>query len=1323
MLGGSFVALTGCAQQVGDIDRTQPNKIEKSIFTDGSEWYIRSTVVEVPGTAQSSFDGLQGDMQRVRWEVTEDFLVARRTHEDVIGIDSNQADPNEPWAGAPMAAFSIRNHFDIQRSYNAATGEQSNVIVENSSDRPWYERDYMRIDWSRNSAPIEQGFDPAVSIQSMSGLSLPPQDSGLTPDDITWRIEYDDKGNANYIDVLNTYVMEPSWIDCILTFGFPLYGGDCGPETIKVRTSFLKITDEIDGRHEPKLYDDHEMDQFGFFRTERCVYDRTYGCRDSTTVKLANTWRIWDNAYDSEGNVLPYEERTPKPIVYYYTANFPADLKDVSQVIADQWSTAYKNVAQHYHPDFEGEMFYLCENPGSPDDPGYAEGHCKDPGKLKELGDLRYSFFSWIDNEQQNGPLGYGPSSADPLTGEIINGNANIYGAAIDRYAQYVLDIVMLTNGDLDPDDFRNGQNVRDFIDARRDQGIYLGYNRKMDKLRAQSLRNTRERIDLKEGRIFDILDAQRGMPLTQRLDILKPHNNRQQEVWPKLRGTELERMMINDDIKVGFGRGQFGPNDPFDLEDPEVANMLSPAKVGTMPRIMHDYNDRLNRFTSRNMMMAEYFDPDYSGLSIEIKEIMDAVNEDLNGDGRVDRIDQIQAGRQIIRERLYRGVMEHEVGHTIGLRHNFEGSFDAVNFQKEYWDIRFIDYDMDGNVDPINPAAEHDPRTYAIQLGQDRELSGDDLLAFVDEIEAHIVERLRNQKAQKLSEYRLSSIMDYGAKLNADFHGIGLYDYAAIKYAYGDLVDVFNVTPTRLTVDYSNSSFDSVQPTNEPIVDWEDIDLVINAETPDEQSTYVDSPGDNLLDNDLDFYHYGVLPVLFGGMNGDMSNMYDRSTMTKDEAAASGKLRVPYRFCSDEYRGGTPSCDVWDQGASFEEIIDGHIQNYEDYYIFNNFRRDRAGWGLFLWPLFQRYLGRYFSPMANIYQHWTLRLFFNDTEWYLSEWGGLLGFSGIERGIGTMMNTLVSPNPGTYAFDPDEGTYINISSQPGYRFGANENTVGYTDFFDVPVGVGKYDFSQYDFDSGYYYYLRYEILTSFFERWAAMVALTNANTNFIGVDGASDITAFSIPVTLLYDDQLYRWFGALINGDMHEIGPVVVMDENEKMGIEPQNPLATALSRFQIRDRVKINPYSDGNEFNMPIFAMAYGLGMFQDRYDRSFNSSAAVYLTGRGETPDLPEDMNSIEWTDPSTGLTYMAIRSDFDADNGVYATGWNMIEKAIDLENKWRAITCTEGNDGELDCSNASNNAEYFAMQNHREQIDILVMTNRVFDNYNDTRWIIE
>src|SRR5205807_412694 len=43
----------------------------------------------------------------------------------------------------------------------------------------------------------------------------------------------------------------------------------------------------------------------------------------------------------------------------------------------------------------------------------------------------------------------------------------------------------------------------------------------------------------------------------------------------------------------------------------------------------------------------------------------------------------------QEIRERIFVAVGEHEVGHSVGFEHNFQGSWDAINFRPKFWDLR----------------------------------------------------------------------------------------------------------------------------------------------------------------------------------------------------------------------------------------------------------------------------------------------------------------------------------------------------------------------------------------------------------------------------------------------------------------------------------------------------------------------------------------------------------------------------------------------------------------------------------------------------------
>src|SRR5690606_18801135 len=90
---------------------------------------------------------------RIRWVIDEDFLYAYRDYELVADPEdpfTARGDEDEDFLGQPVAAFRIESHFDIQRTYNSVTGEQQNVIVEDTADRHWYERQFMRVDWSSN---------------------------------------------------------------------------------------------------------------------------------------------------------------------------------------------------------------------------------------------------------------------------------------------------------------------------------------------------------------------------------------------------------------------------------------------------------------------------------------------------------------------------------------------------------------------------------------------------------------------------------------------------------------------------------------------------------------------------------------------------------------------------------------------------------------------------------------------------------------------------------------------------------------------------------------------------------------------------------------------------------------------------------------------------------------------------------------------------------------------------------------------------------------------------------------------------------------------
>ena len=148
------LCVPGCAEQRAAINRVQPNALAKSFFVgsldtseDDPEFYLRVTVVDAAAGAGN--DGLftNSDAQpttRIRWEISEELLLARLTYELVDGTDGKglRRVPD----GQIVAAYAISKHFDIRRDYNPSTGEELNVVVENDSDRPWHQREHFRVD-------------------------------------------------------------------------------------------------------------------------------------------------------------------------------------------------------------------------------------------------------------------------------------------------------------------------------------------------------------------------------------------------------------------------------------------------------------------------------------------------------------------------------------------------------------------------------------------------------------------------------------------------------------------------------------------------------------------------------------------------------------------------------------------------------------------------------------------------------------------------------------------------------------------------------------------------------------------------------------------------------------------------------------------------------------------------------------------------------------------------------------------------------------------------------------------------------------------------
>jgi hypothetical protein len=1286
---------------VGDIDRTQPDKVKKSIFTnaDGTpkEYFYRQTVIDVPATNGVTFIGEQGDTERVIFEVTEDFLYAYRSYGWLENLDGGAVDGQQgdgyarpdtgPAQGAPLAAFAIRSHFDVKRAYNPTTGEQTNVIVEDGQDRPWYEREFMRVDWSTNHI-ADFRFGSSVALQTPASRSIPEMDNN--PKDIRERPVVTDE----YIDIVNEYNVEPEAVD-LSAYGYGmvpecyLYTGvykDCFGGTIKMRSSFLPV-DQLPRYHGgktdyvPQPYDDLRFQKFGFFRTERYRYDDQYGVVEGAQVRLANRWNIWKDAascYDADAD-LPYSKCKPeqtRTIVYYLNEDFPRDIPgmvDMAKDNAARWNELFREAVKAstgWSDEKLGDrrLFTLCaNNPVKEGDPE----ECGPVGTLAQIGDLRYSMYYYIPNFQFSPPLGYGPSAADPLTGEIIAGNAFYYGAAGATIAARTIDIAKVMLGVLSESDLSGGLPQREAV-ARAEQNAA---SRSAFSTRGENVAEkaremaSRMRLSDKAERLRRQVDGGQAMV-----------DKRALRAQP-LKNAGFDRLVLNDEMREVFGQALLQEGVAFDDVDGKLAAGL--FNDDALFRRVRERQTRMLLAPGHTCMLSaeDVFDDGLTGL---VQIIASKFYDQTTTPATLKAGFTDQDVYNFMLAQTMGDTQLHEVGHTMGLRHNFSGSTDALNFGPTYWELRGAVMSDDG----ARPKAEWD-------ITSNAELR---LLNFA--------------KDAGLRDNQDSSVMDYASTYGTSTE-LGKYDLAAIKYAYGDVVEVFDgadITPERARLLKAGEVHYLRYP-----------EVVSNA------STYADRTAAMYARHNVNF----------------------RKVKSLDDVVEGDAIEVPYSFCSDEYRDASATCAIWDQGADNYERTQYAVDHYRKYRLLNAFKRERLTFGLDIFSYLSRVYTTDFTYILNQYKNWVNdELIVRDgrpcvvvqdgevgvesNDRFTANSCGLAGFLGTVEAVNLFAEVLQSPDVGCYArlangcYDTTVGnastsrppqdddirlvstdpaacdSYVPTQPDPtdvnGTRRVALKVTdataythvpdstscEGYTapavvdnvteaavdgaflvhaltlDGVDVHPANTLYDRNKF----GYYFYNKPTVIGSWWDKWLAVKAVGDSNTDFIGVDASSDTRSFLISLNTIFGNDLNNLIGGAVTDNVNNYGPVL----NDDGTLEVVPLLSINTGGATDRTTLGAPPVNPDQQYTFRLLALFNAAYNGQTTDDFEFGESIAV-----GHALNI-SDLNIDDATradraryaevrDPVSGVIWYALNQNRGGAEGFYSIGYNFIREIKD------------------------------------------------------------
>ena len=329
----SFVIVSfGCAEEREPINKVQANALDKHFFVgdpadpnDDPVFYWRNFVVDASEDQELIGIGSWSGVDRIKWEISETMLFARRAYDQNAGADNKNSTSSYP-NGTIVAAYPISSHFDIKRAYNAQTGEELNIVEENTTDRPWYQRDYFRVDWSTNQVDTPQWSDMFIG-KAFGDITLTPVSYYVSDPDQDDAPHFE--ADSGYFDVTSKFLVAPVQANTTqnaqdgtsipLCAYLGLYTGtaiyNCDAQEAVVRSSYWRVDQlDPDGDFEPFENTRANLDiignpgglgdsfNVGVVTPPRVTYDPGYGYVDPNLTRLMNVHNVWKKSHQTKGS-------------------------------------------------------------------------------------------------------------------------------------------------------------------------------------------------------------------------------------------------------------------------------------------------------------------------------------------------------------------------------------------------------------------------------------------------------------------------------------------------------------------------------------------------------------------------------------------------------------------------------------------------------------------------------------------------------------------------------------------------------------------------------------------------------------------------------------------------------------------------------------------------------------------------------------------------------------------------------------------------------------------------------------------------------------
>ena len=573
------------------------------------------------------------------------------------------------------------------------------------------------------------------------------------------------------------------------------------------------------------------------------------------------------------------------------------------------------------------------------------------------------ALINWVDKPTEYGILGVSQWNVNPETGMSLGGGSNIAGSVLAWANTRAIELarILISEDDpaawdwkelINPDYSHTPEVIWDNNVKPAKKGAVAKINNSYNPANLMTMVQASSKAETLEERLQELSLKQE----------LKTRNYDRFDFSTMIGNTKWETKMVPYSIKKNLFPWM-NPSDNPAYSD-EQKQMMQPWFVG--PAAMEAEMVRYLKAKSLDFDFDESF---MDGSIIQfIKEKQAQLRKEMpnwndNADTRKEYEDQLMYAIYDPLEKMqYKGVAEHEMGHTMGLRHNFAGSTDQKNYVDNYYASNNYPAMMDGIKDMLIEAQEdpnYNPATFGIKAY-----------------------RYKKAFETDINYYTYTSVMDYQREVYIHAVGLGKYDLAALKFVYGRSFEQLKIQ--------GDAKFGSVvyQGKKGDTYDGRKLNPLRDEKYPDYVRTnqpYLDDEGKlKTVDVPSQLYMYykdgkkieRIAPKVGLTIEGTLKEdtnpdtfkseyRYDYDCDESDPQCTKNTTYLindgrhyEYTFISDEKSSDDPKANTFDAGYMASDVIRSMVDMDNAYYFLRFFRRGN--------PKFREFRGR--TSMKMIY-------------------------------------------------------------------------------------------------------------------------------------------------------------------------------------------------------------------------------------------------------------------------------------------------------------------------------------------------------------------